>query len=79
MYKKKTQFLYQWLKKCKTDIVISINAHSEIDFLQRQLENISNHVQSPYIIILICDDIMIDKLKNTKLSEFTYINHEVDK
>lgn len=45
-------------------IIISINVYQKPSFLLYQLENIREHVQSPYRIILNCNDTMFNELQD---------------
>lgn len=56
-------------------IIISINVYQKPSFLLYQLENIREHVQSPYRIILNCNDTMFNELQD--LPENVVKNPEV--
>jgi hypothetical protein len=56
-------------------IIISINVYHNPPFLLYQLENIRNHVQSPYRVILNCNDTMFNELQD--LPENVVKNPEV--
>lgn len=56
-------------------IVISINVYQNQSFLLYQLENIRDHVQSPYRVILNCNDAMFNELQD--LPENVVKNPEV--
>jgi len=59
-----------------TDIVISINVYKSLPFLNDQLKNISDHLQSEYVVILNCNELMLDTLKQITLAPNVYLNPE---
>jgi len=64
------------MEKQNIDIIISINVYKNVQFLKDQLDNIKKYVKSSFIVILNCNDLMFDLLKNESLPN-TIINPEV--
>ena len=62
--------------KIKSDFIISINIHENVPFLLKQLDNISNHLCS-YYIILNCNNYMQNELKNVILPDNVIVNSEI--
>lgn len=57
-----------------TDIIISINVYKSPPFLNDQLKNISEHMKSTYVVILNCNTLMLNTLKQTTLAPNVYVN-----
>jgi hypothetical protein len=64
--------------KIKTDFIISINVHENVNFLLKQIDNIKNYVNN-YYIILNCNQFMYNALKNIILPYNTWnLNNNIE-
>jgi hypothetical protein len=65
------------LKQCNKKyipIIISVNVHENLPFLQKQLYNFHQYMKSPYIVILNCNDYMFNECKNTILPDNVFVH-----
>lgn len=54
-------------EKTKCDIVISINVHEKFPFLMKQLQNLKDNVSCSYVVILNCNEYMLNECKANQL------------
>ena len=59
------------------DVIISINVHEKIDFLQKQLENIRENVKCKYAVILNCNYHMFNECNLIDLPNNIYIHNKI--
>lgn len=57
--------------------IISINVHEKPDFLLKQLDNIKNHINYSYAVVLNCNNHMYKLLKDIVLPFNIYINDNI--
>ena len=55
-------------------IIISVNVHEHLPFLQKQLYNFHQYMKSRYIVILNCNDFMYNECKNTILPDNVFVH-----
>ena len=59
------------------ELVISINVYKNPYFLENQLNNISEHVLCPYVVVLNCNTYMFEELSKKTFPNNVYINPEI--
>jgi hypothetical protein len=63
----------------KYDIVISINVHSDLEYLLNQIENIDKFVPLKKRIILNCNDFMFDQMKTVAIKDVEVFSEPLNK